>query len=1131
MNETIKLEQKYEFSEGVEKIKEKIISPEIKIVSFDIFDTLLLRPVSTPVDIFRLIENKIKLSNFHNMRVAAEAEARKVKSTFVQDITFDEIYHAYSRLFHCSKEEIEFLKREELEAEYTLLYPRRTAQYLFNEAKKAGKEIIIVSDMYLPSDFLNKCLKKNGYTGYTHLYVSSETGVLKSSKLMYQHVLSEFEKKNIIAEEIIHIGDNKKSDVDCAIASGFLAAHLPKAVDIRNRCKQLKRVYEFVLSDVLNSNNAMLYGLIANLYFDDPFISFEKNSFFDGQAKFMGYWFAPLMIGFTKWFIEEIEQEQIEQLLFVWRDGYLPKKLFEIIRPYFSNRQIDIKKIYMGRTLRMPFLAKEKNGFFRSFFDYPYRAECTVDSFIKDRLLCTEENQYREILNIFQSAGYLDENSQIGKFEKYRGILCDLEPYFIKNCISKIEKYSKYLESTIDSKCKIAVFDRSPRGKSSRFLEDNLSIHSMCITTEIYDTPYSKLNEKESYVDSYLEYGSACINKMGRIWAMLFERIISDTAPGFTDIVDDGNGQFSVLLDSKAKSEEDINADNIIICVQNSIIEFTELFSKIFSNYLPYIVIDRHGVFDYAIEVLSCPHKKDATLITNLYPDRSGLAPIDGNTFVNWYNKKFKGQVKPVKKESPQNCWDYVRTFVYELTGKIGIQSQVQKMYYLSLRKLIKPPITLESIQAETDRHIFELQHKKFEKITTLFVGSVPGEVSTFFNQISQKSSKLNFLFVAAGFMKMPQFFAFPCIDAPSHFSFWGIEGYNLSIKIPSEIRRTVKEKEYLQALVKRRMLRGYSESVATLLAFEAERYYRVLIETVSPKILLVWNNWGNNSVVPSTIAKEKGIPVVSAERGFLEGTIMLSPNGYGKDEINVNPQNFLTKKVDDDEIADAKSVLSFLRKTGFNRYQQPSNKHLEKFCQKLNKNKPNVLLIGAFDCENPAFPMTNEAREVYGAIFGTSFDAAVYLSKLAKHNGWNLIYKPHPLMAKIDHAHKRHFPKNVLCINDVNINELIDLADVVICMVSGVSYISLTRGKPLVELAYTTLKEKGCCYEVNSITDITNKISQAIKEGFTSNQKQAFERHIAQINKYYYYDDLGIKKIRFGKSIDCAVSFLEEQI
>lgn len=1131
MDNTFSLEQKNVFSEGVEKIREKIISPEIKVVSFDVFDTLLLRPVSTPVDIFRLIENKIGIPNFHNMRVAAEAEARKVKNVFVQDITLDEIYEAYSHLFHYSQDEIEFIKKEELEAEYTLLYPRRTAKYLFNEAKKAGKEIIIVSDMYLPGKFVDKCLKKNGYTGYTHLYVSSETGVLKSSKLMYQYVLEEFEEKNVKAEEIIHIGDNKRSDVDCAIASGLLAAHLPKAIDVRNGCKQLKRVYEFVLGDVLNSNNAMLYGLIANLYFDDPFIPFEKNSFFNGKAKLMGYWFAPLMIGFTKWFIEKIEEKQIEQLLFIWRDGYLPQKLFEIMRPYFSNRQIEMKKIYMGRTMRMPFLAKEKNGFFKSFFDYPYREECTVDSFIKDRLLCTDENQYKEILSIFQSAGYLDESSLIGKFEKYRGILCDLEPYFDKNSADKIEIYSKYLMSVISPNRKTALFDRSPRGKSSRFLEDNLSIYSMCITTEIYDTPYSKLDGKKSYVASYLEYGSSYINKMGRIWAMLFERIISDTAPGFADVVDDSDGKFSILLDSETKSEEDINADNIIICVQNSIIEFAELFSKIFSDYLPYVVIDRHGVFDYAIEVLSCPHKNDATLITNLYPDRSGLAPIDGNTFVNWYNRKFKGSIKPVKKQKPQNGWDYVRTFVYELTGKIGIQSQVQKIYYLTLRKFIKPPVTFASIQAETDRYILALQQKNFEKITVLFVGSVPGEVSPFFNQIFRNSSKLNLLFVAAGFMKIPQFFDFPCIGAPSHFSFWGMEGYNLSIKIPAEIRRTVKEKEYLQASVKRRMLRGYSESIATLLAFEAERYYRALIEMVSPKLLLVWNNWGNNSSVPSSIAKEKGIPVISAERGFLEGTIMLSPDGYGKDEINTEPQKFSEKIVDYNEIVHARSVLSFLKQTGFNRYQQPNNKNLERMFKKLNKNRPNVLLIGAFDCENPSYPITHEAKETYGAVFGTSFDAAVYLSKLAKRYKWNLIYKPHPLMDKIDHSRKRRLPSNVLCINNVNINELIDLSDVIVCLVSGVSYISLIREKPLVELAYTTLKGKGCCYEVESVDDVANKIMQALKEGFTPSQKEAFERHVAQANKYYYYDDLGIRKIRFGRSISCAISYLENYV
>ena len=134
--------------------------------------------------------------------------------------------------------------------------------------------------------------------------------------------------------------------------------------------------------------------------------------------------------------------------------------------------------------------------------------------------------------------------------------------------------------------------------------------------------------------------------------------------------------------------------------------------------------------------------------------------------------------------------------------------------------------------------------------------------------------------------------------------------------------------------------------------------------------------------------------------------------------------------------------------------------------------------------------------------------------------------------MVKIDKSKDRlKNPSNVIYVTDININRLIDLADVVICLVSGVSYITLTRRKPLVELAYTPLKGKGCCYEPKNISDIEASIKDAIKNGYTNEQETAFVRHIAQVSEYYYFDDLSIRPIRYGRSIEEAGALLDKLI
>ena len=73
---------------------------EYRIVTFDIFDTLVKRNVYSPVDVFQLIEKQynrehtIKIKGFASERSAAEQKARR--DSKYEEITLDEIYNKLS---------------------------------------------------------------------------------------------------------------------------------------------------------------------------------------------------------------------------------------------------------------------------------------------------------------------------------------------------------------------------------------------------------------------------------------------------------------------------------------------------------------------------------------------------------------------------------------------------------------------------------------------------------------------------------------------------------------------------------------------------------------------------------------------------------------------------------------------------------------------------------------------------------------------------------------------------------------------------------------------------------------------------------------------------------------------------
>ena len=155
-----------------------------KVVSFDIFDTLLKRDVFFPTDVFVLVEREYSRRfgqqlNFASIRENAEKAARE-KSIY-QDVTFDEIYSE----INLSVSEKSILQQLELDVEASLLHSNIDIQYLFEECLKSGKTIYIVSDMYLPKAFIQKLLNENGYSGYNNIYISNEYKASKSSGQLF----------------------------------------------------------------------------------------------------------------------------------------------------------------------------------------------------------------------------------------------------------------------------------------------------------------------------------------------------------------------------------------------------------------------------------------------------------------------------------------------------------------------------------------------------------------------------------------------------------------------------------------------------------------------------------------------------------------------------------------------------------------------------------------------------------------------------------------------------------------------------------------------------------------------------------------------------------------------------------
>lgn len=336
-----------------DEIKRKILDPQIKYVSFDIFDTLILRNVFEPVDVFKFLNedfnhllNTKSFIDFSDIRRQGEEDARREISrrypTF-EDVTLDEIYVRIKEDYVLNANIVEKLKEKEAELEIRLCVPRQCGKQLYELAKYCGKKIIFTSDMYLPKEVVNKILEKNGYLDYDCLFLSSEVRLGKYSGNLYKYVKRYLK---ISEWEIMHIGDNWEVDVVTAQKNGFYAFHLPKGNDLM--CHRNPGIYTGgFFNKIFQPNGTWIDGRCAtdlflgircmlsqvqNKFFDFPYMNFNPNTDFNANPYFIGYFVVGMHIyALVEWIRLGAIENGYKKIHFLARDGYLPLAAYRIL--------------------------------------------------------------------------------------------------------------------------------------------------------------------------------------------------------------------------------------------------------------------------------------------------------------------------------------------------------------------------------------------------------------------------------------------------------------------------------------------------------------------------------------------------------------------------------------------------------------------------------------------------------------------------------------------------------------------------------------------------------------------------------------------------------------------------------
>lgn len=319
----------------------KIISKvsKFKYISFDMFDTLIKRDFSDPKEVFlrieRLIDKKYGISsNFKEIRVKAELNVRQNKSN--EEIKLEEIYDELKNSF--SDELVMLAYNLEIETEISICHANPAMLSVVNYCINNNKKIVITTDIYLSVDVIKKILDDN-HINYDYLFVSSDVGLTKSTGNLFKYALKNL---NITPKEIIHIGDNFKSDYIYSLKNNIKAIKIPNMI--------LKNQF---INDEEFRNNTDYRNLIY--YINNRYTNYCNTTLYSQ----LGYEVHGILLyGFAKWLNKKICENKFDKVFFLSRDGQIMKKAYDIISVnnnsdymYASRRALIVPTLWMNSEI------------------------------------------------------------------------------------------------------------------------------------------------------------------------------------------------------------------------------------------------------------------------------------------------------------------------------------------------------------------------------------------------------------------------------------------------------------------------------------------------------------------------------------------------------------------------------------------------------------------------------------------------------------------------------------------------------------------------------------------------------------------------------------------------------------
>ena len=374
-----------------QELEEKIKKHDI--ISFDFFDTLVMRKILTPSDLFLLLDKRAKEKFGIDFDLSKARQEAAAQADGVYDLNLNEIYQKLRVRENLDNQLAHALMQLELELEQEVCVPRSPVIELLRMAQNFGKDVYIISDTYFLLEqiqlFMEIC--KIDTIQENHLYLSSRLGCCKQDGGMWKY----FREKHL-GKSILHIGDHMQADIELPKKYGIDTFYL-----MSGRCMLENSSIAALLPKAVSLSHSVHLGLLITRLFADPFVlNASRGKVTFSKVEDFGYAvFGGVMTRFLMWLYGQAVVRRYDRLLFFARDGYFLERDFQALQNFVTK---PINTEYIPISRRLIYLATmETEADFHRVMTFPYIG--TFADYLKSRFnikcLTSKTENPKEFIN------------------------------------------------------------------------------------------------------------------------------------------------------------------------------------------------------------------------------------------------------------------------------------------------------------------------------------------------------------------------------------------------------------------------------------------------------------------------------------------------------------------------------------------------------------------------------------------------------------------------------------------------------------------------------------------------------------------------------------------------------------